>query len=82
MTSVVGVIKNILTTVVGAVVFPDYQASLLNVVALSVSTVGATWYAVHAARKKASDWRPCRCLLARGGVCDANVALRASERRQ
>lgn len=52
MTSVVGVAKNVVTTIAGAVVFPDYVPSGMNALALTASTGGAAWYAIHTALPK------------------------------
>mmetsp|Transcript_12495 Transcript_12495/g.20372 ORF Transcript_12495/g.20372 Transcript_12495/m.20372 type:complete len:331 (-) Transcript_12495:465-1457(-) len=44
-TSVVGHLKNILTTVLGLFAFGDVPLNTLNVIGLAISTYGGTWYA-------------------------------------
>ena len=45
MTSVVGVLKNIVTTVLGALVFSDWIYHPAHALSLGVSTIGAVLYA-------------------------------------
>eukprot|EP01023_Acetabularia_acetabulum_P038397 TRINITY_DN3679_c0_g1_i5.p1 TRINITY_DN3679_c0_g1~~TRINITY_DN3679_c0_g1_i5.p1 ORF type:complete len:373 (-),score=36.26 TRINITY_DN3679_c0_g1_i5:1591-2574(-) len=44
VTSVAGNLKNILSAVGGALIFPDYQANLWNLVGLTMSFGGALWF--------------------------------------
>ena len=50
-TSVVGVMKNISTTLIGAFAFPDYVFNVVNALSLGVSTLGAITYADLQIRK-------------------------------
>ena len=51
MTSVAGNLKNVLGTVIGALIFPDFRFHPLNVVGLALGMAGAVWYATEAAMK-------------------------------
>ena len=51
-TSVAGSLKNIIMTIIGAIAFNDYVYELRNVIGLTVSMVGALWYALYTAFKK------------------------------
>jgi solute carrier family 35 protein len=55
-TNVVGVVKSIVTSIIGALIFPDYIFSLVNVLALGVSTIGAIAYVMPTAPL----WSPSR----------------------
>ncbi len=43
--------QNVLGTVVGALIFPDFRFHPLNVVGLALGMAGAVWYATQAALK-------------------------------
>jgi len=46
MTMVAGQLKNIVSTIVGALVFSDFKFLWMNVVGLTISMIGALWYAI------------------------------------
>jgi drug/metabolite transporter (DMT)-like permease len=51
MTSVAGNLKNVLGTVIGALIFPDFRFHPLNVLGLALGMAGAVWYATESAMK-------------------------------
>ena len=51
MTSTAGNLKNVIMTIVGAFAFGDFRLSVWNSVGLSMSMVGAIWYAAKSAMK-------------------------------
>eukprot|EP00210_Caulerpa_lentillifera_P000475 g458.t1 len=51
MTMVAGQLKNMVSTIIGAIVFDDFVFAWANVIGLTISMFGALWYAVHGTLK-------------------------------
>lgn len=83
MTSVAGNLKNIIMTVVGALMFGDFVFRFGNAAGLALSMAGAIWYATRSAFKvgrvggegEEETLRPQGSLLLCAGVCDPALGL-------
>ena len=51
--------QNVLGTVIGALIFPDFRFHPLNVLGLALGMAGAVWYATEAALKVGSSCFGC-----------------------